>query len=296
MRILFALLLLAVGQPGYVEHLEEDRLKRDEAFSDSLKSPLATVSIWRVDQPELVFGSSQDADLVWKQPSIAPLHLKVYWTEGSVFLEPLEGSVQSVSSGKQLSEKHPWQIGEYYRVGVKYLVLQLHPVGPVVRAIDPESPAFLEFSGLPYFPVDPTYRVRARIEPQEKKRRVVLDTQGWEREAWHFGKLHFELHDEAQELVLLVFDENPPPDSHFLLMFRDKTSGNETYPACRYLEIPYQNSGETWVDFNLAFNPYCAYGDGFACPLPPSGNAIKTAVRAGEKKYPRHTESKETVQ
>jgi uncharacterized protein (DUF1684 family) len=78
-------------------------------------------------------------------------------------------------------------------------------------------------------------------------------------------------------------------------MFRDKTSGKETYPACRYLYIPYQDRGETWVDFNLAFNPYCAYGDGFACPLPPHGNTISTAVRAGEMTYPRHTKSKENV-
>jgi len=295
-KILLALLLLSVGQPGYVERLEADRSKRDAAFSNSLTSPLATVSIWRVNQPELVFGSSREANLVWKQPSIAPLHLKVYLTEGSVFLEPLEGLVHSVSSGRQLSGKQPWKVGEYYRVGIKHLVLQLHPVGPVVRAIDPESPAFQEFSGLPYFPVDSTYRVRARIEPQEKKLRMVLDTQGWEREAWHFGKLHFELHGDKQELVLLVFDENPQTDSTFLLMFRDKTSGNETYPACRYLQIPFQEKGETWVDFNLAFNPSCAYGAGFACPLPPSGNTMKTAIRAGEKKYPHHTESKEAVQ
>ena len=296
MRILIALLLLAVEQPGYVERLQENRLERDEAFSDSLRSPLATVSIWRVDQPELVFGSSREADLIWNQPSIAPLHVQVYWTEGGIFLEPLEGLIQSVSSGRHLREKHPWKIGEYYRVGAKDLVLQLHPVGPVIRAIDPESAAFLEFSGLLYFPVDPSYRVRARIEPQARKRRVVLDTQGWEREAWQFGKLLFELHGESQELVLLVFDKNPSPDSQFLLMFRDQTSGRETYPACRYLQIPYQENGETWVDFNLAFNPYCAYGDGFACPLPPSGNTISTAVRAGEKTYPRHTESKEAVQ
>jgi hypothetical protein len=294
-RFFIALFLLTVEPNGYVERLEGERVERDEVFSDSLKSPLATVSIWRVDQAQLTFGSSRQADLVWNQPSIAPLHLRVYWAEGTVYLEPLEGPVRSVSSGERLVGRQQWEIDEYYQVGDKHLVLQLHPVGPVIRAIDSEATAFLEFSGLHYFPVEPSYRVRARIEPQERKRRVILDTQGWERESWHFGKLLFELHGEPQELALLLFDKNPSPNSRFLLMFRDTTSGKETYPACRYLSIPYQEEGETWVDFNLAFNPYCAYGDGFACPLPPYGNTISTAVRAGEKTYPRHPKSKETV-
>lgn len=295
MRFFIALFLLTVEPHGYVERLEGERVERDEVFSDSLKSPLATVNIWRVDQPELTFGSSSEADLVWNEPSIAPVHLRVYWRDDSVYLEPIGGPVQSVSSEEQLRGRQLWEIGEYYQVGDKHLVLQLHPVGPVIRAIDSEADAFLEFSGLRYFPVDPAYRVCARIEPQERRRRVVLDTQGWEREAWYFGKLFFELHGESQELVLLLFDKDPSPDSRFLLMFRDKTTGKETYPACRYLSIPYQEEGETWVDFNLAFNPYCAYGDGFACPLPPYGNTISTAVRAGEKTYPRHPKSKETV-
>lgn len=286
--MLTVLLLLLVGQAGYIEDIERERQERDEAFGDALTSPLATVRIWRVDRPELIFGSSSEADLVWKQASIAARHLKVYSTGKAVSLESLEGPIRAVSSGKRLKGRQTWQTGEYYQVGTKYLVLQPHPVGPVIRAIDPEARALLEFSGLPYFPVEGSYRVRARILPDEPKRRVVLDTQGWERPAWHFGKLLFELQGNPQELVLLLFEENPSAGSEFLLMFRDETSGKETYPACRYLQIPYQENGELWVDFNLAFNPYCAYGDGFACPLPPDGNAISVPVRAGEKIYPHH--------
>jgi hypothetical protein len=99
-------------------------------------------------QPELTFGRSRRADLVWNQPSIAPLHLRVYWTERKVYLEPLEGPVRSVSSEERLRGKQLWEIGEYYRVGDKHLVLQTHPVGPVIRAVDSEAAAFLEFSGL----------------------------------------------------------------------------------------------------------------------------------------------------
>ena len=67
------------------------------------------------------------------------------------------------------------------------------------------------------------------------------------------------------------------------LPFRDATSGNETYGAGRYLEPEELSTGEIVVDFNLAYNPFCAYSENYSCPLPPFENHLKVPIRAGEK-------------
>jgi len=84
---------------------------------------------------------------------------------------------------------------------------------------------------------------------------------------------------------LILFGEEGGEESGFLIMFRDQTSGEDTYAACRYLQIPFQSGGEVWLDFNRATNPSCAYATSFACPLPPAGNRLSVPIRAGEKTF-----------
>jgi hypothetical protein len=72
----------------------------------------------------------------------------------------------------------------------------------------------------------------------------------------------------------------------WFLPFRDSTSGSETYGAGRYIDVdPPASDGTVTIDFNLAYNPYCAYSDRFSCPLPPGENWLSVPVRAGEKVY-----------
>ena len=70
--------------------------------------------------------------------------------------------------------------------------------------------------------------------------------------------------------------------------FRDATSGKESYGAARYLDLEDEPSGEYVLDFNLAYNPYCAYSDDYVCPFPPKENWLTAPVRAGEKAFPLH--------
>ncbi len=67
--------------------------------------------------------------------------------------------------------------------------------------------------------------------------------------------------------------------------FRDATSGKETYGAGRYLEVEVNPSGRYVLDFNLAYNPYCAYSDLYICPLPPGENWLRVEIRGGEKAH-----------
>ena len=72
----------------------------------------------------------------------------------------------------------------------------------------------------------------------------------------------------------------------FFLPFVDSLAGTETYPAGRYLEPEPLSNGNFLIDFNQAYNPYCAYNDHYSCPLTPFENRLKVAIRAGEKIFP----------
>jgi hypothetical protein len=270
----------------YIREIEEVRKKRDLQFADPITSPMAQVGGVLIEGSELLFGRSADAHLRWDGEGIESRHLRVIQDESRWFLESLEGRVLDLDSGRTVTREE-WREDKMYRAGSVILVLRRHPVGPIIRILDPESRKLQNFKRLSYFPVDEKYRVRATIHPRSPKRVTISDTQGWERPGWVFGKLEFAIDERPQILDLLLFEETPTKDSAFLIMFRDQTSGNETYAACRYLSLPFQAEGEVWLDFNKATNPFCAYASSFACPLPPPGNRLNVPIRAGEKTYSR---------
>jgi len=106
------------------------------------------------------------------------------------------------------------------------------------------------------------------------------------REALRYG--YFELRLEGRDLHLHVYrmeDSSNPGKPNLFIPFRDATSGKETYGAGRYLDLAENTSGHYDLDFNLAYNPYCAYGGDFICPVPPEENRLPVAIRAGEKVY-----------
>jgi uncharacterized protein (DUF1684 family) len=280
-RLLLIVLLIA---PGYTHQIEKDRAERDVRFRDPLHSPLAQVGGALLEGDELLFGSSLGVDLRWTGERIEPHHLRTVSREGQVTLEALDGPVYRLGTEQRVLQER-WEPDAMYQVGSVVLVLRQHPAGPLIRILDPNSERLKGFQGLKYFPVDEEFRVLGRIRPQPSREVSILDTQGWERVAWIYGQVEFLLMGRTETLDLILFDKEPGPDSAFMLIFKDKTSGKETYPACRYLYIPFQKEGEIWVDFNKAFNPSCAYAKSFACPLPPKGNQLGVPVRAGERNY-----------
>jgi hypothetical protein len=150
------------------------------------------------------------------------------------------------------------------------------------RVKDPDAPARRAFTGIEHFPVDPTARVTARLEPYDEPRRVAIPTVlGEDTSMLAPGRLRFELH--GRELTLEPYRESPDDTSLFLI-FRDTTSGDSTYGAGRFLyaEAPGPD-GTTTLDFNLAYNPPCAFTPFATCPLPPPQNWLPVPIEAGEK-------------
>ena len=147
-----------------------------------------------------------------------------------------------------------------------------------------------KFSGLAYFSADPKYRVRAPLVRDPNPQRVVLATsKGIPRDMIRIGAFEFEIDGTKQRLA--AFKAVPAPghrheDRSLFVPFRDATSGKETYGAARYLDIEEQPTDEYILDFNVAYNPYCAYGDDYVCPFPPRENWLAVPIRAGEKSFP----------
>ena len=137
------------------------------------------------------------------------------------------------------------------------------------------------FKGLNYFDVDPALRLEIQVLPYSEPEMVKLQTTtGDWNDYQKYGLLHFEVAGVELELTLFL-DRN----GGAFLPFADATTGEETYGAGRYLEPEELEKDLYLVDFNLAYNPWCAYSPFFSCPLPPSENRLQVPIEAGEKDF-----------
>lgn len=143
------------------------------------------------------------------------------------------------------------------------------------------------FTKLNYFEPDLKYRISASLEPIENKNMVVLSTNdGKETRYLEYAYATFTLDGVKNRLLILEIVEPGPFKGTLFLAFADKTSANETYGAGRYLDVKkVPGSSSILLDFNKAYNPYCAYSEHYSCPFPPRENILNVAIRAGEKTY-----------
>ncbi|RYU81527.1 DUF1684 domain-containing protein [Hymenobacter persicinus] len=144
-----------------------------------------------------------------------------------------------------------------------------------------------QFDSLRYFLPDKDYVVDATLERFDKGETVQIPLTDGKTESYlRWGRVNFELNKAPQQLlVLLKLDDK---DGKLFIPFTDKTNGFTTYGGGRYLDVaaPLNGEKEVTLDFNQAYNPYCAYGAGFACPVPPAENRLSVEVRAGEQSFP----------
>ncbi len=160
--------------------------------------------------------------------------------------------------------------------------------------IDSQSPLTLaqkrNFSGLNYYPENPSLRLELTLEPTDYQEKVFLTTStGTEREYQHIGQVQFVV--GGQDAILQVYEA----DYGYFVPFSDGTAPGETYGAGRYLEPEEIRPNVLLLDFNFSYNPYCAYNDGWSCPLPPSANRMKVRIEAGEKNFTKEPREHEQV-
>jgi len=142
------------------------------------------------------------------------------------------------------------------------------------------------------FPLNKAYHVKATVEMQPNSPWFTMNTSGKLKKDYRiYALLHFTINDTALTLELLQSRQllgSTDYADYLFLPFTDLTTGESTYESGRYIDIRQNEileNNTVWVDFNKAYNPYCAYTTGYNCPIPPRENNLPVAIPVGEKKY-----------
>jgi uncharacterized protein len=164
---------------------------------------------------------------------------------------------------------------------------------------DPASPfkrdTTVHYHALNYFPPDSTFRFASKLYRYPVPEIVtVMGTKGEERKEIKYGYFQFEYNNKQYRLNVYKFTKEELQKrgtdlkDYLMVWFRDETTGKETYPVGRYVDVDRESPDTNYVyvlDFNYAYNPYCAYSSLYSCAVPRNDDVLDFAVRAGEKKY-----------
>ena len=290
-RVLTLLTLLLVPTPS--QPLPPDaraELTRWRAEQDARMrapdSPLARDTTRDLTPGHNRLGSGQGDALRFDRPGLPPAALDLVWQGETVMLEPL---LPLVLRNGEPAVPGPVQPGDRIAVGPLTLSIYwnqpaLAPRVPALAVSDASRSEFLAYRGLHYLPEDGRYRVPAMFEPAAAGRTLTLETStGGERILPLRGVLHFTLDGRPLSLDAFALGERP---NDLFVIFKDRTSGHATYGPGRFVWVPGAVHGKAVIDFNLAWNPLCAYSPAFNCPLAPAENRLPVAIPVGEATYP----------
>lgn len=151
---------------------------------------------------------------------------------------------------------------------------------------DPDSPlpaqARAAFAGLSYFAPDPQYRLIGELSLYGRRQQISVPTNaGTGLPMEKFGRLQAQFQGKAFWLEVYRSLENGDLE----VFFKDSTNGVQTYGGGRYVPLVELGQGRYLLDFNMSYNPYCAYNTTYVCPLPPTQNHLDFPILAGEKAY-----------
>jgi len=265
---------------------------------------MTTLSTWRADREKSLrreYGWLSLAGLFWLQEGENPfgsasensIHLPARFpksagiftmNEGHVNFTPAEGVSIRFNNERLKSTSQTIQVDtsgqpdhlfiDDLRLGVIERAGRL-----AIRVWDPQNPVRLNFPGCRWFEPDPEFRVTARIETYPEPKHVMVDDiVGIQRPATMHAALAFELAGKTQRL-----DAELQEDGSYDIIFKDATAGKRTYPGGRYLTSETAEGDHVVIDFNIAYNPPCAFTDFATCPLPLPQNIMAVAIEAGEK-------------
>ncbi|MEL6132710.1 MAG: DUF1684 domain-containing protein [Bacteroidota bacterium] len=150
-----------------------------------------------------------------------------------------------------------------------------------------------DFKGHDWFPTDTDFRVEARLTRTDEAKPFMMPTSNPDRCKPYisYGVASFSIDGKEYQLTVyksLGLPPLPQYRDHYFIPFKDLTNGEETYGGGRYLDVRLEKGQETFtLDFNRCYNPYCAYSDGWSCPIPPRSNQLQVRIEAGIKVYQR---------
>jgi len=148
-----------------------------------------------------------------------------------------------------------------------------------------------DLQNLHFYEADSAYKVTAEVELLKNEKVFKMPTfNGSSSDYYRYAHINFSLNGKAIQMTLyrsVSLSTNPIYKDHLFLPFTDETNNKETYGGGRYIDLDAKeiNNKHIEIDFNKAYNPYCAYSDGYRCPVPPEENDLQLAIKAGEKLY-----------
>lgn len=269
----------AGGEADYAAAVETWRAER-EARLTADDGWLTVAGLFFLQEGDNSFGSGTLRDIVL--PSGPPEAGVFALRDGEVTLRAAPGSTITVG-GQAVTTARLWpHAGERPEALLGPLTLFAHPSGQrlAIRMLDRNSAIRRDFAGLDWYPVDAAYRIRGRWQPHDAPREVqIQNILGDVEKMVSSGTVRLAVRGVEVELL--------PVDSggRLWFIFRDLTSGDETYPAARFLYADAPRDGWTTVDFNKAYNPPCTFNPHTTCPLPPRANRLPVRIEAGELDY-----------
>jgi uncharacterized protein len=255
-----------------------------QAYEADLKSDhgwLSVSGLFWLHEGVNTFGSGPHNDIVLPAP--APAKAGSFELRAGHTTVRVNPGVPALLNGQHIesAEMHPDSSADQLVLGD--LTLYVHSSGArfTVRLRDKNSQLRKDFTGTRWFGVEEKYRVVARYVPYDKPKQIeIQNVMGDTIQETVLGYVLFNLGGKDLRLDAEV----DGTDASFV--FRDLTSGHETYAASRFLDAKIEPNGRVILDFNEAYNPPCAYNPYTTCPLPPPQNRLDVRVEAGEKIYP----------
>jgi uncharacterized protein len=253
-----------------------------EAYLKSDDGWLTVSGLFWLHEGENRFGSDALNDIVLPVAS-APAEAGTFVFRDGKTVVHVNPGVKVTLNGKRVesAELRPDLIAERLHLGE--LTLFVHASGERygIRLKDKNSKLRKEFTGLNWFPVDEQYRITGRFVPYDPPKQLeIQNILGDFDKTPIVGYAAFTLHGQEYRL-----EAAPDAPGTVEFVFRDLTSGKETYPAARFLDAENPKNGTVLLDFNKAYNPPCAYNPYTTCPIPTPQNRLRVAILAGEKMY-----------
>ena len=282
-RIFLALVLLvgAAPDPAHVKKVEEWRAKHE---SDYRRDWVTVAGLHFLKPGPNTAGSAPSNDIV---VSNVPSTIGRFVLDGKrVRFEPQAGvpvtlKDQPVTTAIELEDDGQPQADELV-VGNVRLVIHLSGDKRSLRVRDPNSDLARGFAGFKWFPIDEKYRVVGRfIKDSQSSTRQVVNTLGDIDTYTTEGVIEFTL--AGKKMTVRPFTTRP---KRFYIVFKDESSGKETYDTARFLYSDLADDGTTVLDFNEAYNPPCSFNPYTTCPIPLRENRLPVKILAGERAYP----------
>ena len=273
---------------AYREEIRSYREKRVARLTSDT-GWLTVAGLFWLHEGDNSFGTDPKGDIVLPAGS-APEHAGVFAHHTGVTVLHAAAGVPLTSGDKPVQElqMRTDAEGDYTILSLNDLRFFVIKRGArwAIRMRDLNSPMRREFQDIQVYPTDESYRVSARFDPYTPPKKIpIANIIGTVDTMLSPGALAFDLGGKPCRVDPVL---EAPGDTQLFLIFKDETSGEETYGAGRFLYTDLPKNGRVTVDFNKAYNPPCAFTAYATCPLPPPQNELPLAVHAGEKNYGHH--------